>query len=290
MSTTTLSAGGALLSAGQLLGVSDSYPALATLRYAQDFIAAAGITDATQREAARTFERRLLAAGVLDAYSRAACLDVAIWPLIGGSSSSHHVNFIDPSRDALTFYGSPQHSSTGIAWNGQQYADTGVIPSQRLIASDLRISVYTRQARGNGDTMELGSQQGANGLFLSSYSSFQNLPYSRTPGGDLPATDPAPAGYFATSTNQMAAGDVDIDTKLFFNGGVIGNAGSANDKPLGLSPLPVWLACLNLDGSFYGGTNRAASYYSIGRRYTLPQETAVFQAVQELQTTLNRAV
>ena len=74
---------------------------------AQAFFTAAGISDSGQKSAVNTLVLALKSDGI---WSRCS----AIYPFVGGSSSSHAVNLKTPGTYDLTFYGGITHSSTGL--------------------------------------------------------------------------------------------------------------------------------------------------------------------------------
>ena len=82
---------------------------------AQAFITAAGITDITQQNAINTLVVNLKVANIWNKFK-------AIYPMIGGTSTTHKFNLINPAdSDAafrLLFSGGWTHSSMGIKGNG----------------------------------------------------------------------------------------------------------------------------------------------------------------------------
>lgn len=84
------------------------------------FIRRSGITSPTQVRAIQTLVFRLWDEGLWNYF-------LAIWPIVGGSSSSHQYNLINSSHN-LTFIGSPTHNSNGIVFSGSPgvYVNTGV--------------------------------------------------------------------------------------------------------------------------------------------------------------------
>ena len=89
---------------------------------AQKFILAAGITDATQKSAINTLVDDLKTYGI---WSKTK----AIYPMVGGTATTHKYNLKDPrDLDAafrLSFSGGWTHSSNGALPNGiTAYSDT----------------------------------------------------------------------------------------------------------------------------------------------------------------------
>ena len=99
----------------------------ATLTDAQKFIAAASITDTTQKNAITQLVADLKTYGIWTKFK-------AIYPFVGGVANSHKYNLIDARDDnsayRLTFSGGGTHTSDGYVMNGiDSYANTFFNPS-----------------------------------------------------------------------------------------------------------------------------------------------------------------
>lgn len=132
-------------------GVSDSD--------AQAFITAAAITDDTQKNAINNLVINLKAAGIWSKMK-------AIYPMVGGTASTHKWNLKDPrDLDAafrLTFTGGWTHASTGAKPNGTNaYADTFLTPSTSLSLNSTHVSYYSR-TNSNNTEVEIGSSTANN--------------------------------------------------------------------------------------------------------------------------------
>lgn len=115
--------------------------AAATDADAQAFITAAGITDATQKSAVNQLVLDLKSANIWTKMK-------AIYPVLGGSASSHKWNLKD-ARDLdaafrLTFSTGWTHASTGMTPNGAAYADTFLTPSTNITSMNNHLSYYSR--------------------------------------------------------------------------------------------------------------------------------------------------
>lgn len=109
---------------------------------AQSFLTAAGITDPTISGAINTL---VLGLKTNNLWST----PLAIYPMVGGSASSHKFNLKDPrDLDAayrLSFAGGWTHSSNGALPNGTTaYANTFLQPSLVLNKDDSHYSYYSR--------------------------------------------------------------------------------------------------------------------------------------------------
>ena len=116
--------------------------ASATDADAQAFINAASITDSTQKTAIDTLVTDLKTAGIWTKMK-------AIYPIVGGTASSHKFNLKDPrdldSAFRLTFSSGWTHSSSGATPNGTSaFAQTYFSPNGNLSQNDAHASIYTR--------------------------------------------------------------------------------------------------------------------------------------------------
>lgn len=111
---------------------------------AQAFINAANITDQTQKDAINQLVLDLKSANIWTKMH-------AVYPMIGGSASSHKWNLKDPrDLDAayrLTFAGGWTHSSTGALPNGTNaYADTYLNTLANLSSTSFSMGTYLNSA------------------------------------------------------------------------------------------------------------------------------------------------
>jgi len=110
---------------------------------AQAFITVAGITDPTQQSAINTLVVGFKDDGLWTKMK-------AIYPIVGGTATTHKYNLKDPrDLDAafrLQFNGGITHSSTGVLPNGTNgYANTFFIPSVQIANADsFHFSMYSR--------------------------------------------------------------------------------------------------------------------------------------------------
>jgi hypothetical protein len=123
---------------------------------AQAFITAAAITDPTQQNAINTLVLALKGYSIWTKFK-------AIYPIVGGSASSHKFNLKDPrDLDAafrLTFFGGVTHSSTGMQGNGTNgYADTFFNPTtQGININNFGFTVVSRTNQARSET-DIGSR------------------------------------------------------------------------------------------------------------------------------------
>jgi hypothetical protein len=113
---------------------------------AQAFITAAAITDPTQQGAINTLVVALKGYSIWTKFQ-------AIYPIVGGSASSHAVNLKTPGTYNMTFATGWTHSSTGITPNGATYANTGINVNSVMTLNSMAFGIYSR-------TNNAGSQTG----------------------------------------------------------------------------------------------------------------------------------
>jgi hypothetical protein len=254
---------------------------------AQAFITAAGITDATQQSAINTLVTDLKGYGVWTKMK-------AIYPFVGGTSSTHKWNLKDPrDLDAafrLVFSGGSTHSSTGWLPNGTNgYANSYFNPvSQSSSSSSLHLSYYARTQNntgasrayiGNGNIVSASSIT-ALGFFAggtretisiaglgAEYSPNPSL--SRFTGMKFGTTNGTrSARYFKNGIFQASAV---TQSSSFYNGNFF--IGAANDN--GTANYFQVVEC---------------AFASIGDGLTDTEAANFYTAVQAYQTTLSRNV
>ncbi|MDF3076120.1 MAG: hypothetical protein K0S09_9 [Sphingobacteriaceae bacterium] len=125
---------------------------------AKAFITAAGITDAGQKTAINNL---VVAAKAHGWWSKC----VAIYPIIGGSASTHKYNLKDPrDLDAayrLTFSGTITHNSQGMKGDGSTaFADTHIVPTVNLTFNSTHISYYGFSNSTKSNSTEIGAYNG----------------------------------------------------------------------------------------------------------------------------------
>jgi hypothetical protein len=257
---------------------------------AQAFITAAGITDGTQQRAVNQLVLDLKSANIWTKMK-------AIYPIVGGSASTHKWNLKDPrDLDAafrLTFTTGWTHSSTGMIPNGTSaYSDTKLIPSSVLTSMNNHFSHYSRT---NTSTInyEFGCQD--NSPSATGKSFFGNY-YSALNTGriQIQVLDSNPLTYSETSSLGLLIGSrtANNNSKAYRNG--ILKATQIITTTGGLPSINYYLGALIYkapDGTIlisYG--NRQCAFASIGDGLTDTDASNLYTAVQNYQTNLGRNV
>jgi hypothetical protein len=248
---------------------------------AQAFITAAAITDATQQAAINTLVVDLKGYSIWTKMK-------ALYPFVGGTSSTHKFNLKDP-RDLdvafrLVFNGGWTHSSNGATPNGTNgFANTFLIPSTNLTINNSHLSFYSRT-----NTIVAGVSIGS---FNSSFSAGNQINIRFTDGNFYGLIDNSTsiAVSNANSTgNYILSRTANNVIKAFKNNSLIG---SNNALSVTLNNAKIFIGARNdrdLDTVFYD--NKQTAFASIGDGLTDTEAANFYTAVQAFQVALARNV
>jgi hypothetical protein len=227
---------------------------------AQAFVVAAGLTDSTQTKAIDRLVKDLKGYAVWTKMS-------AIYPFVGGTSTTHKFNLKDPrDLDAAfrgTFSGTVTHDANGITPNGTTgFMDTKLNPNTQLGQFNTHMSFYCRTLGGAGDTMaDFGC-------------------FSATPTYfDLTARYTDARGMF-TGTRR-ANNDLEI-----YKNGATQQTIAVTDTGI-LPSFTMYLGALNHSGTAEQFSNRNYAFASVGSGLTDTDAANLYTAVQAYQTTLD---
>ena len=248
---------------------------------AQAFITAASITDPTQQSAINQLVVDLKGYNIWTKMK-------ALYPFVGGTSSTHKWNLKDP-RDLdvafrLVFSGGWTHSSNGILGNGvNSEFDTKLIPSSIQSINSKHFSAYSRTNNAKG--IEFGALTGGTSypgdvLCITESSIGSNTSFysfnEGYPNSTISTTTDSRGLFISTRTGSSAK-------KLYRNGTVIGTATTASSTQPNVS-----VKFGNLAGSYW--TNKQYAFASIGDGLSDTEAANFYTAVQAFQTTLSRNV
>jgi len=241
---------------------------------AQAFFTAAGITNTTQKSAVNQL--------VLDLKSYNIWTKMkAVYPIVGGSASSHAVNLKIPGTYNLSFSTGWTHSSNGMTPTSA-YANTNLNMSSNYSVNDnLHISFYSRTSTDLPSNYEMGVFNGSSitGLFV------------RKSG----------TSYFASNFSSYIT-YVDANAAAFYISNRLGtsmkgwrnnvNVASNTSTATGRQNLNMFIGTLNNNGNPDSGlyTSRQFAFSSIGDGLTDTEASNFYTAVQNYQTTLGRNV
>ena len=242
---------------------------------AQAFITAAAITDPTQQSAINTLVVALKGYSIWTKFT-------AIYPIVGGSASSHAVNLKTPGTFNLTFATGVTHSSTGMVGNGTTgYADTNFTPSiNGMLLNSAHLGFYSRTdlntyqvEMGNWDntasTLLLIRQTGNGSVRINNGSGLVNFANTNAQGFYL--------------SNRTASNVI----KAFKNGiSQVTSTLASNSLPTNIIAL---LAFNNYGLIDYYSTKQCA-FASIGDGLTDTDATNLYTLVNNFQVALSRNI
>jgi len=251
---------------------------------AQAFFTATGITDTTQKSAVNQL--------VLDLkYYNIWTKMKAVYPMVGGTSTTHKYNLVNPLDTnvafRLTFSTGWTHSSTGATPNGSAYANTFLTPSVSLTTNNTHLSIYMGTDTAAGNKVEMGVAVGGTLIPIMAL----DAKYT----GNI-----ASSFAYNLSTNQLNVANTDArglylgsrtsstSHKLYKSGTVIGTDTNANSNTL--PNLAILISALNSNGAIVQNSDRRFQFVSIGNGLTDTEASNFYTAVQAFQTTLSRNV
>lgn len=244
---------------------------------AQAFITAAAITDPTQQNAINTLVVSLKGYSIWTKFK-------AIYPIVGGSASSHKYNLKDPrDLDAafrLNFATGWTHSSTGMTPNGTSaFADTKLTPSTDLNLNSHSFGIYSRTNNTSG-TQVYGSFLTGLNYFLQN-----NITAANFVSGGLSNI----LSYTANPTTSLLMLSRTSSTlSKAFRANV--SLGTNTNLIPGLPNLSFYLgARSDLAGAALYSVHQLAFAF-LGDGLTDAEASNLYTAVQAYQTTLGRQV
>jgi hypothetical protein len=215
----------------------------------------------------------------------------ALWPLVGGTASTHKWNLVNPvdspTAYRLNFYNSPTHDSNGVAFNGtSQYIDTNFVPSTSgMVLTNGHMSFYSRMSgQSNGGSQDMGMWQSA----------VQSLSLGIRRSSDLCFAELYDETDWIESTNTNGAGlflaNRPNNTTLQFVRNGTATIQETNTTVGSLPTIPVIIGAANTNSGIAAYSNRPCSLASIGNGMSATELTNFYTAVQAYQTTLSRQV
>lgn len=245
---------------------------------AQAFLTASGITDSTISSAINTLVNTMKSDNIWSKMK-------AIYPMVGGTASTHKWNLKDPrDLDAafrLQFFGGWTHSSNGALPNGVNgYADTFSIPPTHLSINSAHFSKYNRNNDLVGNKVD--------GCIDGTFTNFFQQNYSA--GNAIVGNNTAINTYTQSDTRGLftVTRTASNNSKVFKNST---QQGSANTTTISSMPnIPINIGCRNnISGRQFYNSYECA-FASIGDGLTDTDIANLYTAVQAFQTTLNRQI
>lgn len=207
---------------------------------------------------------------------------IAIYPMIGGTSTSSAKNAKSPGVYDLTHSGSPTITTNGIAYNGSsQYSDTNYTPPNSGSWATNEPSTFGVHRRDtNGDTnATIGIATGGNTYGIIRGDNFRNFVLgagSGVAGGGTLGINALWQTGMLTSTSQ----------KSYRNGAVV-NSASISFGSTGNNTLFIG-AFRGGAGAGYGGANTVDYVYFGQDTWSDAEQTFMYDTFNALQTILGR--
>lgn len=257
-------------------GIVASYKGIDT--DAQAFITATGITNSTQQTAINTIVSDLKNYGIWSRFK-------AIYPMVGGSATTHKFNLKDP-RDLnaafrLQFVNGWTHSSTGAKPNGTDgYANTFLNSQDQLNLNDAHISSYLR-TNVDGNHCDIGAGTSSSDD-CSLFPKWGNIFYPRinAVNNGIANTNNS-LGFFLS--NRVSSTEVrafqNNTVKVVTNNSV---SETSTYYYLGAMNIPTYMT--------YFYSPREIAFATIGFGLTDTDANNLYSAIQNFNTTLSRNV
>lgn len=236
---------------------------------ANAFITAASITDNTQKSATNSLTIDLKGYNIWTKFK-------AIYPIVGGSASSHAVNLKTPGTFNLTFASGWTHSANGMTPTNA-YADSSLNVLSNLSQNSTHISVYIRTNNASNAAAIAASRTYSPSLNL--FPNFSGSSYFRVNSNA--------DGGFSTGASHLGLWVANrissTETRNYRNTTRYVNSTSST----GLINQNVWLASSPDFTDYY---INQFSFASIGDGLSDTEAANFYTAVQAYQTTLSRQV
>lgn len=217
---------------------------------------------------------------------------IAIYPFVGGTSTTHMYNLRDPRNlDAayrISWSGGITHSATGVQGNGSNgYGNTHINDENNLTRNDKHIAVYSRTNVG-------GSYHDA-GVYTSSPGVIHGMLLRDASNGNYYRANDGNNGWTITDSRGFFVGLRDSSTgkRLYRNG--------TAQSPDPFSSVTIatalsykhYIMALNHGNSSNTAIQfspREYCYFSFGSKFTAGEVSTYNTLVQSLQTSLGRNV
>jgi hypothetical protein len=253
------------------------------------FLTATGITDATIISALNAMDTSLISAGLLPSGTGAGKIK-ALYPIVGGTASTHKFNFIDPrDLDAafrLQFNGGWTHSANGMQPNGGNgYADTFFNTNSNLSLTSAHLGIYVRN----------------NSNFVSGYDLANSSNSGMTTDPTyLIARYPSDLAYLGIADTSYFTNALSLDSRGFWLGATNGSRaqilyrnGSSFATGTGSGSFAnnnLYLGAANGNGTAGFYSDKEFALATLGEGLSDTNASDYYNLVQTFQTTLGRNV
>lgn len=247
---------------------------------AQAFITAAGITDVTQKSAINQLVLDLKGYGL---WSKM----LAVYPMVGGTSTSCSYNLKNTSTYQITWNGSITFTNNGVASNSADpanYGDTHFNPSINFTsATNLSMGVYTGTSYTTSYTGELGVGDANNAINGNMIYACSANRFIVTEGTNYNIYSPVGELGFWSAVKDGTSVTGYRNANLLIN---------ATDSSTFLANGNIWVLGINNTNSpgYYNMSIRRNQFTYLGDALNSTEISNLYTAVQAYQTTLGRQV
>lgn len=250
--------------------------------FAINFISVTGITASDQQSAINKLCTDLVNTGLMNKM-------IAIYPFVGGTSTTHQYNLKDP-RDAdaafrLTFSGGMTHSSTGVQFsNVNGYANTFISTSAAPFPqTNSHLSAYVRTNVAPGSNFDISADNN---------SAFNQLAVGRNAFSGGNTTGTGGVAFISTTTTQgyWIQSKTSTSERFGFRNGVLNSVVTTNNDASTFPIVNLTIGARNNSGSVTTFGGREFSFVSIGFGLSQTECATLYTIVQNFQTTLGRQV
>jgi hypothetical protein len=248
---------------------------------AQAFITAAAITDPTQQSAVNQLVVDLKADGIWSKMK-------AIYPFVGGTSSTHKFNLKNPlDTDAafrLVFNGGWTHSASGAQPNGTNgFADTYLIPNTTLSVHNYSFSAYSRTNVSDGNRTVMGGGTG--------YTPMMALKIFNPTAFEAPNFGASAPSYTETTGLGLFSGvRTAINNAKVYRNGVLKVTNTTSATSTNLPIFKIVIGAFNQGGAIESYSNKQLAFVSIGDGLTDTDAANFYTSVNNFQVALSRNV
>ena len=241
---------------------------------AQAFITAASITDPTQISA---IDQLVIDLKGYNIWTKMK----AIYPICGGSASSHAVNLISPGTYDLTFSTGWTHASTGMT-PASAYANTNLATTGNVTQNSASMGFYNRTNTATVGAHGLRNSLSSPTALFEIFERYtdNNFYCYLNDSGVFSGVNSDSRGFFQGSRTASNAIRLNRNTSTF-TGTSVSN---------GTSTLNVYIGASNFNNTATYYQNREISFFYIGSGLTNSEMQNYYTRVQAFNTALNRQV
>ena len=246
---------------------------------AYNFLAAAGISDGTQKSAVNTLVKDLKTAGI---WSKM----IAIYPFVGGTADKHKFNLKNPQNtDAayrITWAGTVTHNSNGFQGNGTSGVGyTHIQIATDLSQNDVAAAMYIRTAAGGGT--DYGAISGGAGMQLNSRYT-DNLNYNKLMHGGAHYTQASTDGSGFWQQNRTSSSSYYVQQNTTRNTASVASSTPPSGEYIALAAIGT------SETTAIGFSAKQYAFAAFGSGLSTTEMDDFNTAVQAFQTTLGRNV